>query len=203
MLRSSAAATPASPRHESSPFRARRPCSSRRERLAGEPQRATAGSSIRATSGVRRPSSSATESSWPARCMPSPSRPWSSSTGLIRDNEIDAELRTNGWLELAWAPGHAAEFGSEAMALEQFGMRAGVRREGRPPDRDRHRRVSRRPDGRARRPAPPRESGLPVSSALPSGRAPTCTNPRPVRVDPPAGRRAVRRRDVAGRDPRR
>lgn len=47
-------------------------------------------------------------------------------TGLIRDNDIDAELRTNGWLELAWAPSHAAEFGAEAMALEQFGMRAGV-----------------------------------------------------------------------------
>ncbi len=47
-------------------------------------------------------------------------------TGLIRDNNIDAELRTNGWLELAWAPSHAAEFGEEAAALEQFGMHARV-----------------------------------------------------------------------------
>lgn len=47
-------------------------------------------------------------------------------SGLIRDNDIDAELRTNGWLELAWAPGHTAEFPEEAAALEQFGMRARV-----------------------------------------------------------------------------
>ncbi len=47
-------------------------------------------------------------------------------SGLIRDNEIDAELRTNGWLELAWAPSHAAKFPEEAAALERFGMQARV-----------------------------------------------------------------------------
>ncbi len=46
--------------------------------------------------------------------------------GLIRDNDIDAELRTSGWLELAWAPSHAAAFVGEAAALERFGMRARV-----------------------------------------------------------------------------
>ena len=45
-------------------------------------------------------------------------------TGLIRDHAIDAELRTNGWLELAWAPKHAAAFPEEAEALEGYGMRA-------------------------------------------------------------------------------
>ena len=46
--------------------------------------------------------------------------------GLIRDNDIDAELRTNGWLELAWGPGHAAEFPEDAAALNDFGARARV-----------------------------------------------------------------------------
>ena len=43
-------------------------------------------------------------------------------SGLIRDNDIDAELRTSGWLELAWAPRHAAAFHEEAEALREFGM---------------------------------------------------------------------------------
>jgi glycine/D-amino acid oxidase-like deaminating enzyme len=46
--------------------------------------------------------------------------------GLIRDGGIDAELRPNGWLELAWAPSHAAEFAGEAAALNDFGARARV-----------------------------------------------------------------------------
>lgn len=44
--------------------------------------------------------------------------------GLIRDNGIDAELRYNGWLELAWAPSHAAGFPEEADALAEFGLAA-------------------------------------------------------------------------------
>lgn len=47
-------------------------------------------------------------------------------TGLIRENAIDAELRTSGWLELAWAPSHAAEFPDDASALAGFGMHARV-----------------------------------------------------------------------------
>ncbi|MEO8208132.1 MAG: FAD-binding oxidoreductase [Chloroflexota bacterium] len=47
-------------------------------------------------------------------------------SGLIRDNGIDAELRTSGWLELAWAPSHAADFPEQAAALERLGMRARV-----------------------------------------------------------------------------
>jgi glycine/D-amino acid oxidase-like deaminating enzyme len=47
-------------------------------------------------------------------------------SGLIRDADIDAELRLNGWLELAWAPSHAADFPGEAAALERFGMQARV-----------------------------------------------------------------------------
>ena len=46
--------------------------------------------------------------------------------GLIRDNAIDAELRPSGWLELAWGPGHAAEFPEDAVALNDFGARARV-----------------------------------------------------------------------------
>lgn len=46
--------------------------------------------------------------------------------GLIRDNDIDAELRPSGWLELAWGPGHAAAFPEEAAALNDFGARARV-----------------------------------------------------------------------------
>ncbi|MEO5919272.1 MAG: FAD-binding oxidoreductase [Candidatus Limnocylindrales bacterium] len=45
-------------------------------------------------------------------------------TGLIRDHAIDAELRTSGWLELAWAPSHADGFPETAAALERYGMRA-------------------------------------------------------------------------------
>lgn len=47
-------------------------------------------------------------------------------SGLIRDSDVDAELRTTGWLELAWAPSHAAEFPADAASLEAFGMRARV-----------------------------------------------------------------------------
>jgi len=46
--------------------------------------------------------------------------------GLIRDNEIDAELRPNGWLELAWAPGHYREFAHAAEALTDVGARPRV-----------------------------------------------------------------------------
>lgn len=46
--------------------------------------------------------------------------------GLIRDNAIDAELRPSGWLELAWGPGHAAEFPEEAAGLNDFGASARV-----------------------------------------------------------------------------
>jgi glycine/D-amino acid oxidase-like deaminating enzyme len=45
-------------------------------------------------------------------------------TGLIRDHGIDAELRANGFLELAWAPSHAAAFDAEAAALRDFGTPA-------------------------------------------------------------------------------
>ncbi|HXI45712.1 MAG TPA: FAD-binding oxidoreductase [Candidatus Acidoferrales bacterium] len=44
--------------------------------------------------------------------------------GLIRDQQIDAELRWNGFLELAWGPGHAAAFPAEAAALADFGTPA-------------------------------------------------------------------------------
>lgn len=46
--------------------------------------------------------------------------------GLIRDNDIDAELRPNGWLELAWAPSHAEAFVTEAPAFEAVGVKARV-----------------------------------------------------------------------------
>jgi glycine/D-amino acid oxidase-like deaminating enzyme len=46
--------------------------------------------------------------------------------GLIRDNDIDAELRPSGWLELAWAPSHFEDFADEAEALNGFGVRARV-----------------------------------------------------------------------------
>lgn len=46
--------------------------------------------------------------------------------GLIRDNDIDAELRPSGWLELAWAPSHFEDFAAEAAALTEFGARARV-----------------------------------------------------------------------------
>ncbi|HKB28947.1 MAG TPA: FAD-binding oxidoreductase, partial [Candidatus Limnocylindrales bacterium] len=41
--------------------------------------------------------------------------------GLIRDQGIDAELRWNGYLELAWAKSHADDFAAEAAALKDFG----------------------------------------------------------------------------------
>jgi glycine/D-amino acid oxidase-like deaminating enzyme len=44
--------------------------------------------------------------------------------GLIRDNGIEAELRYNGWLELAWAPRHAAAFDDEVTELADFGLTA-------------------------------------------------------------------------------
>ena len=44
--------------------------------------------------------------------------------GLIRDQGIDAELRYNGYLELAWAPSHAADFPAEAAGLEDLGSPA-------------------------------------------------------------------------------
>ena len=46
--------------------------------------------------------------------------------GLIRDNDIDAELRPSGWLELAWAPSHFEDFAAEAASLEDFGVQASV-----------------------------------------------------------------------------
>jgi len=46
--------------------------------------------------------------------------------GLIRDNDIDAELRPSGWLELAWAPSHFEDFADEVEALNGFGVRARV-----------------------------------------------------------------------------
>ena len=46
--------------------------------------------------------------------------------GLIRDHDIDAELRPSGWLELAWAPSHFDEFADEAEWLHRFGARAEV-----------------------------------------------------------------------------
>jgi len=51
--------------------------------------------------------------------------------GLIRDQGLDAELRYNGYLELAWAPSHAAAFPDEAAALEDLGVPArSIPREG-------------------------------------------------------------------------
>jgi glycine/D-amino acid oxidase-like deaminating enzyme len=46
--------------------------------------------------------------------------------GLIRDNDIDAELRPSGWLELAWAPSHFEDFAAEAASLDDFGVHARV-----------------------------------------------------------------------------
>jgi len=43
---------------------------------------------------------------------------------LVRSEGIDAELRYNGYLELAWAPSHAAAFPAEAIALGDFGTAA-------------------------------------------------------------------------------
>jgi glycine/D-amino acid oxidase-like deaminating enzyme len=44
--------------------------------------------------------------------------------GLVRDQGIDAELRYNGYLELAWAASHAAGFGEEAAAFGELGTTA-------------------------------------------------------------------------------
>jgi glycine/D-amino acid oxidase-like deaminating enzyme len=44
--------------------------------------------------------------------------------GLIRDEHLDAELRFNGYLELAWARSHAADFEAEAASLVGFGTPA-------------------------------------------------------------------------------
>jgi len=44
--------------------------------------------------------------------------------GLIREHQIEAELRFNGYLELAWAPSHAADFQAEATSLIGFGTPA-------------------------------------------------------------------------------
>jgi glycine/D-amino acid oxidase-like deaminating enzyme len=44
--------------------------------------------------------------------------------GLVRDQGIEAELRLNGYLELAWAPKHAADFPDEAASLVDFGTPA-------------------------------------------------------------------------------
>jgi glycine/D-amino acid oxidase-like deaminating enzyme len=40
---------------------------------------------------------------------------------LVTDNGIDAELRYNGYLELAWAKSHDADFEAEAASLVDFG----------------------------------------------------------------------------------
>jgi glycine/D-amino acid oxidase-like deaminating enzyme len=44
--------------------------------------------------------------------------------GLVRDQGIDAELRWNGFLELAWAKAHADDFEAEAAGLADFGTPA-------------------------------------------------------------------------------
>jgi glycine/D-amino acid oxidase-like deaminating enzyme len=46
--------------------------------------------------------------------------------GIVRDQDIDAELRFNGYLVLAWARAHADEFPGEAAALADFGVGARV-----------------------------------------------------------------------------
>ena len=43
---------------------------------------------------------------------------------LVRDEGIDAELRWNGYMELAWAPSHARGFAAQAAALAEFGTTA-------------------------------------------------------------------------------
>ena len=47
-------------------------------------------------------------------------------TGLIRDEGIDAELRTNGYMELAWGAADAAGFLAEQAALADLGVVARV-----------------------------------------------------------------------------
>jgi glycine/D-amino acid oxidase-like deaminating enzyme len=46
--------------------------------------------------------------------------------GLVRENEIDAEFRRTGHLEVAWAPGHAEGFEEEVVALAEVGVAARV-----------------------------------------------------------------------------
>jgi glycine/D-amino acid oxidase-like deaminating enzyme len=46
--------------------------------------------------------------------------------GLIRDEGIDADLRPNGYLELAWSPAHREAFAAEAAALAEVGVPARV-----------------------------------------------------------------------------
>lgn len=46
--------------------------------------------------------------------------------GLIRDEGVEADLRTNGYLELAWSPDHRAAFAAEAAALAEVGVPARV-----------------------------------------------------------------------------
>src|SRR5262245_49967990 len=46
--------------------------------------------------------------------------------GTIRDQGIDAELRYNGYMELAWARAHAEDFGAERDALAAFGTTSRV-----------------------------------------------------------------------------
>ena len=44
--------------------------------------------------------------------------------GIVRDRGIDAELRYNGYLVLAWARKHAEDFAEEARVLGEFGTEA-------------------------------------------------------------------------------
>jgi glycine/D-amino acid oxidase-like deaminating enzyme len=46
--------------------------------------------------------------------------------GIVRDQAIDAELRYNGYLVLAWARTHADDFPGEAAALGELGVAARV-----------------------------------------------------------------------------
>lgn len=46
--------------------------------------------------------------------------------GVVRDQAIDAELRYNGYLVLAWAPSHAQDFPAEVAALADFGTASHV-----------------------------------------------------------------------------
>jgi glycine/D-amino acid oxidase-like deaminating enzyme len=44
--------------------------------------------------------------------------------GIVRDQGIDAELRYNGYLELAWAKSHAEHFPAEVASLAELGVTA-------------------------------------------------------------------------------
>ena len=101
---SSVAATRASTPPASSPGAASRSPCSRPTRWAGAPRRATAGSSMPATSGAPA-SSSSTTARTPARRSTrrrSTRTSWSSSSSPTR--AIDCEFREVGHLELAYAP---------------------------------------------------------------------------------------------------